>query len=1420
MDLFWELDRTTDESTYLGDPDEWTTYNLLKKSFIIQAMRDQNKKLFEFFANEHKFLEIFEFVCGKGKIEEKKESPTIHAETDEVNETNDENDEMIQLSNRATELLTIPKSVLLKDLSQNESLMIKIHEHLLDRSVESFFYSNLIKILHYLLRNFTLTILNFWFGEYFDPKNRFEYYHEESKEENGNDNDVENKNDEKDGDDEMIREFAKFDKLILDNEEMVNIFLWHLDKSATIELFQTLIGTINSLKYNRIILKFLKETNLIEKLLDLMSEINGNFDYNLALSSSTLIVLLINDEREQIMRKMINSTMMKNSFNCELRHIVQFAPFSYSGEYFQSKEFIERLLDLLVKNKNNLLSIRCIVNVLLVVSLNRIEGESNPLADTFPSTAANNSNFSPFHTFSPFNDDVEQQPHTENVTTELSLNDSREFIMWNICVQSLINLMKFIQIEHINTLVDVLQLNEEMTKKEEKHEEEDDLALCRFKQDIEMTLVNLMLPTNYLSLISKSVAESDMSQLDYEPRTSHKKQYVIQDITTIIDISTNYYEKLFSTNFPSILFRLTSVHLKKNFFQKNFFRFFDFLLFSSINFYFQTEKNETNSNYKKMSYLLNINTNCMKYIDSGQLSFVQLPSIRKLFHDFHCLPQLLAIYENNSFSYQNCYLYSSINKSLLIIKKFLDISKSEIFQFDKKKKEIKQFVKDEIIPKIEEKQWESWKTFIAKHVDTFESRLFDNLKLLKSKTKTNDIESKFNDIDCPPEELSWLKGITKTYDKSINDFSSIEKISAKSIDKEISSLNYSETFVLDEGTKIQSVALDSKLLEKDVIVRHHHHHHFFITKGTKQLLIISIVSIYYYLDQTQFKYDAETEKEVRRCNNSLSNNNVPNSSNGHSQKTISKKHSKQSGTLNQKFEKTFVATMSQYGQMTTISDKSLQIDILMHSPESLLQILSSSNGDVKREIRLNRHSEHCQVGTRACLIANEAHDNLFILFDNVSELNRFKSIMNDIRTGIKKDSIFADRTEDGSAEQYFQYYGYLSQQQNMMQDYIRTSTYQRAMLDNLDEFRDAVVIDVGTGSGILSHFALQAGAKRVYAIEASSIAQHAQHLVDSNQLNDRLKIVTGKVEDIDLPEKADIIISEPMGYMLINERMLESYIHARKFLKPNGNMYPTKGILYCIPFCDEMLYMEMAAKGNFWTQKCFFNLDISSLQQAAIAESFRQPIVDTFDIRICDVSEESQYYEIDFLKSSEESLHTISFPVKYRCRKTSNIHGLAFWFDVAFIGKNVTSWLTTAPGQPLTHWYQVRCCLPNPIFVFKGEILKGHIEMIANKKQSYDIKMEMFVDGREGITRSTNELDLKNPYFRYTNNVMSQMPMPDATQITSHLQSTTMNNSNTSASVTSTNQTFTSNQNSSFGMTNGKNNEDFHSHRDRSTRKK
>lgn len=141
----------------------------------------------------------------------------------------------------------------------------------------------------------------------------------------------------------------------------------------------------------------------------------------------------------------------------------------------------------------------------------------------------------------------------------------------------------------------------------------------------------------------------------------------------------------------------------------------------------------------------------------------------------------------------------------------------------------------------------------------------------------------------------------------------------------------------------------------------------------------------------------------------------------------------------------------------------------------------------------------------------------------------------------------------------------------------------------------------------------------------------------------------GKIEEIDLPQKVDIIISEPMGYMLYNERMLETYLHAKKWLKPGGKMFPTQGDLHVAPFSDEALYLEQYNKANFWYQSAFHGVNLSALHHEAMKEYFRQPIVDTFDIRIC--MSKSVKHIVNFLKDNEEDLHRIGMNEIAACEK-------------------------------------------------------------------------------------------------------------------------------------------------------------------------
>lgn len=108
-------------------------------------------------------------------------------------------------------------------------------------------------------------------------------------------------------------------------------------------------------------------------------------------------------------------------------------------------------------------------------------------------------------------------------------------------------------------------------------------------------------------------------------------------------------------------------------------------------------------------------------------------------------------------------------------------------------------------------------------------------------------------------------------------------------------------------------------------------------------------------------------------------------------------------------------------------------------------------------------------------------------------------------------------------------------------------------------------------------------------------------------------------------------------------------------------MFPSRGDLHIAPFNDETLYMEQFNKANFWYefatkknydflflfnkpldllhryQQSFHGVDLSCLRAAAMKEYFRQPIVDTFDIRIC--TAKSVRHVVDFLTASETDLH-------------------------------------------------------------------------------------------------------------------------------------------------------------------------------------
>lgn len=99
-----------------------------------------------------------------------------------------------------------------------------------------------------------------------------------------------------------------------------------------------------------------------------------------------------------------------------------------------------------------------------------------------------------------------------------------------------------------------------------------------------------------------------------------------------------------------------------------------------------------------------------------------------------------------------------------------------------------------------------------------------------------------------------------------------------------------------------------------------------------------------------------------------------------------------------------------------------------------------------------------------------------------------------------------------------------------------TLTYCNSMFHNRDLFKDKVVLDVGSGTGILCMFTANATAHKVFGNECSSIYDYTVKIMKTNKLDHVMTIIKGKVEEVELPvEKVDIIIREWMGYCLFYE---------------------------------------------------------------------------------------------------------------------------------------------------------------------------------------------------------------------------------------------------------------------------------------------
>ena len=128
----------------------------------------------------------------------------------------------------------------------------------------------------------------------------------------------------------------------------------------------------------------------------------------------------------------------------------------------------------------------------------------------------------------------------------------------------------------------------------------------------------------------------------------------------------------------------------------------------------------------------------------------------------------------------------------------------------------------------------------------------------------------------------------------------------------------------------------------------------------------------------------------------------------------------------------------------------------------------------------------------------------------------------------------------------------------MLADEVRTSSFMQAILATVNA--GDVVVDIGSGTGVLSLFAVRAGASRVYAIEREPVIDIAREIATHNEMLDSIVFIEGSSRDVEIPERADVLITETIGNIGFDEGIISWVADAKKrFLKPDAAILPRRG---------------------------------------------------------------------------------------------------------------------------------------------------------------------------------------------------------------------------------------------------------------------
>lgn len=211
---------------------------------------------------------------------------------------------------------------------------------------------------------------------------------------------------------------------------------------------------------------------------------------------------------------------------------------------------------------------------------------------------------------------------------------------------------------------------------------------------------------------------------------------------------------------------------------------------------------------------------------------------------------------------------------------------------------------------------------------------------------------------------------------------------------------------------------------------------------------------------------------------------------------------------------------------------------------------------------------------------------------------------------------------------------------------------------------DIVVADLGSGTGILGLLALRAGAARVYAIDSTGMLEVCKAMAQANGVSDRLIPIRGHSREIELPEKADVIVCDQLSPFAYEAGLIECLQDAEiRHLKPGGVMLPSAIRFYLAPVASDSLFKLVSS----WSKPAD-DLDMSCMQHWAAHCPYWESIEakDLFHIPALALR----------MEITKQAPTVLDLFAEWTAPADAVLHGLAGWFE-AELTKRVV--LTNSP---------------------------------------------------------------------------------------------------------------------------------------------